>query len=132
MLTHTPRWSHALGNRVVPSRWQATTTLISCLTRGYQRPRHRLLDREWDVVDRAAADYPAEQFPEGRDALTDDDAQWLDALGETISRSEEPREHEVESVSAMMGLQQADWLGLALGVRAARTGQRPRSQTRAS
>ena len=24
MLTHTPRWSHAPGNPVVPSRWQAT------------------------------------------------------------------------------------------------------------
>jgi hypothetical protein len=24
MLTHTPRWSHARGNPVVPSRWQAT------------------------------------------------------------------------------------------------------------
>jgi hypothetical protein len=26
MLTHTPRWSHAPGNRVVPSRWQATSS----------------------------------------------------------------------------------------------------------
>ena len=24
MLTHNPRWSHAPGNQVVPSRWQAT------------------------------------------------------------------------------------------------------------
>jgi hypothetical protein len=24
MLTHTSRWSHARGNGVVPSRWQAT------------------------------------------------------------------------------------------------------------
>ncbi len=24
MLTDTPRWSHARGNGVVPSRWQAT------------------------------------------------------------------------------------------------------------
>lgn len=24
MLTHTPRWSHAPGNRAVPSCWQAT------------------------------------------------------------------------------------------------------------
>jgi hypothetical protein len=24
MLTHTTRWSHAPGNAVVPSRWQAT------------------------------------------------------------------------------------------------------------
>lgn len=24
MLTHTSRWSHAAGNQVVPSRWQAT------------------------------------------------------------------------------------------------------------
>ena len=26
MINHTPRWSHARGNTVVPSRWQATTT----------------------------------------------------------------------------------------------------------
>ena len=24
MINHTPRWSHARGNTVVPSRWQAT------------------------------------------------------------------------------------------------------------
>ena len=32
MLTHTSRWSHAPGNRVVPSRWQATQ--CSPLARG--------------------------------------------------------------------------------------------------
>ena len=26
MLTHTSRWSHARGNEVVPSRWQATAS----------------------------------------------------------------------------------------------------------
>jgi hypothetical protein len=25
MLTNTSKWSHARGNEVVPSRWQATT-----------------------------------------------------------------------------------------------------------
>ncbi len=25
MLTDTPKWSHTRGNKVVPSRWQATT-----------------------------------------------------------------------------------------------------------
>ena len=68
---------------------------------------------EWDAVDRAAADYL--EFPGVRDALPDDDARWLDALGETIS-PEEPKEHEVESVSAVTALQHADWIGLALGV----------------
>ena len=28
MLTHTSRWSHARGNGVVPSRWQATAELL--------------------------------------------------------------------------------------------------------
>lgn len=28
MLTHTPRWSHARGNTVVPSRWQATRSTV--------------------------------------------------------------------------------------------------------
>ena len=28
MLTHTSRWSHAPGNRVVPSRWQATNDQV--------------------------------------------------------------------------------------------------------
>ena len=67
-------------------------------------------------MDRAAADYLAERIPGVRDVLTDDDARWLDALGETISPSEEPRDGEIESVSAVMALQHADWLGLALGV----------------
>lgn len=29
MLTDTSRWSHARGNEVVPSRWQATTRCYS-------------------------------------------------------------------------------------------------------
>lgn len=29
MLTHTSRWSHARGNGVVPSRWQATPDLMA-------------------------------------------------------------------------------------------------------
>jgi hypothetical protein len=28
MLTHTSRWSHARGNGVVPSRWQATGKVV--------------------------------------------------------------------------------------------------------
>ena len=27
MLTNTTKWSHAAGNHVVPSRWQATSIL---------------------------------------------------------------------------------------------------------
>ena len=49
-------------------------------------------------------------------AATDDEARWLDALAETLSPSEEPEDHEIESVSAVMALEHADWLGLALGV----------------
>ena len=71
---------------------------------------------EWEAVDRAAAGYLAERIPSLRDDLTDDDAAWLDAVAETISPSEVPREDEIESVSAVMALQHADWLGLALGV----------------
>lgn len=33
MLTNTHKWSHAPGNTVVPSRWQATIVLI-------ETPRH--------------------------------------------------------------------------------------------
>jgi hypothetical protein len=71
---------------------------------------------EWKAVDRAAAEYLAERIPEVRAVPDDDDARWLGALAETISPSEEPRENEIELVSAVMALQHADWLGLALGV----------------
>jgi hypothetical protein len=74
-----------------------------------------LLD-EWEAVDRAAADYLAERVSWVRDTLADDDARWVGQLAETISPSEEPEEREVEAVSAVMALQHADWLGLALGV----------------
>jgi hypothetical protein len=36
----------------------------------------------------------------------------VEALAETISPTEEPSEQEIESASALMALQQADWLGL--------------------
>jgi hypothetical protein len=71
---------------------------------------------QWEAVDRAAAEYLAERIPGVLDDLSDDEARWLDALAETISPVEEPQEHEIESVSAVMALQHADWLGLALGV----------------
>jgi hypothetical protein len=71
---------------------------------------------EWEAVDWAAAAYLAERIPGVRHVLTDDDARWLNALAETISPSEEPREDEIESASAVMALQHADWLGLALGI----------------
>ena len=32
MLTHNPRWSHAPGNQVVPSRWQATVDSLSTIS----------------------------------------------------------------------------------------------------
>lgn len=72
--------------------------------------------QEWEAVDRAAAEYLADRMPGIQDVLTGDDARWLDALAETISPSEEPRDNEIEMVSAVMALQHADWLGLALGV----------------
>lgn len=71
---------------------------------------------EWEAVDRAAADYLADRIPGVRNVLADEDARWLDALAETISPSDEPREDEIESVSAVMALQHADWLGLTLGL----------------
>lgn len=71
---------------------------------------------EWEAVDRAAAEYLAERVPGVHDSLADDDARWVDQLTETISPSEEPQEHEVEAVSAVMALEHADWLGLTLGV----------------
>ena len=71
---------------------------------------------EWEALDRAAAEYLAERIPGVRDPLTDEDVRWLDALAETISPAEEPRDDEIESLSAVMALQHADWLGLALGV----------------
>lgn len=74
-----------------------------------------LLD-EWEAIDRAAAEYLAERVSGLRDRLADDDAGWVARLAETISPSEEPEEHEIETVSAVMALQHADWLGLALGV----------------
>lgn len=67
-------------------------------------------------MDRAAAEYLAERIPGVRDVPTDHDARWLDSLAETISPSKEPSEDEIESMSAVMALQHADWLGLALGL----------------
>ena len=37
MLTHTMRWSHAPGNPVVPSRWQATFGFVGRADRGLTR-----------------------------------------------------------------------------------------------
>ena len=71
---------------------------------------------EWAAVDRAAADYLAQRMPDVRDELTEEDAAWVDALAETIDPSEEPAEEDIESLSAVMALQHADWLGLAMGV----------------
>jgi hypothetical protein len=72
---------------------------------------------ELEEVDRAAAEYLAERIPGVRDAVTDEDARWLEALADTISPDDAPEEEdEVESASAVMALQHADWLGLALGV----------------
>ena len=71
---------------------------------------------EWEAVDRAAAEYLAQRIPGLQDTRANDRGRWLDRLAETISPSEDPGEHEVESVSAVMALQHADWLGLALGV----------------
>jgi hypothetical protein len=71
---------------------------------------------EWEAVDRAAAEYLAERIPGAGDVPTDEEARWLDALAETISPSKEPSEDEIESVSAVVALQHADWLGLALGL----------------
>lgn len=89
---------------LMPNEWEITDDEIDSWS------------QEWEAVDRAAADYLAERIPGVRDVPTDQDARWLDALAETISPAEEPREGEIESLSAVMALQHADWLGLALGV----------------
>jgi hypothetical protein len=71
---------------------------------------------EWDAVDRAAADYLADRVDGVQEIPADDDDRWLAELAETISPSGEPVASEIEAVSAVMALQHADWLGLALGV----------------
>ena len=49
MLTHTSRWSHARGNAVVPSRWQATfcdRTARGCMRSAYEgRDRMTAMER---------------------------------------------------------------------------------------
>lgn len=70
---------------------------------------------EWDEVDRAAAEYLAQRWPDVAGPVATDDVQRLGMLAETISPSEEPAERDIEAVSAVMALQHADWLGLALG-----------------
>lgn len=71
---------------------------------------------EWEAVDRAAAEYLAERIPDVVDVRGVGRGDWLDELAETISPSEPPTDDEVEVVSAVMALQHADWLGLAMGV----------------
>ncbi len=71
---------------------------------------------DWAAVDRAAADYLAGRVSGIQQAPADDDNEWLTELAETVSPSEEPDEREIEFVSAVMALQHADWLGLALGI----------------
>lgn len=89
---------------LMPDEWDVTDDEIDAWS------------EEWEALDRAAAEYLAERIPGVRDPLTDEDVRWLDALAETISPAEEPRDDEIESLSAVMALQHADWLGLALGV----------------
>ena len=71
---------------------------------------------EWEAVDRAAAAYLAQRIPGVQDISAEDLGRWVDQLAETMPPSEDPGEQEIESVSAVMALQHADWLGLALGV----------------
>jgi len=71
---------------------------------------------EWEAVDRAAAEYLADHLPGVTDDVSADDATWLDALAETIFPDEDPGDADVDAVSAVMALQHADWLGLAMGV----------------
>lgn len=71
---------------------------------------------EWEEVDRSAADYLAQRCPGVGEPYGEDDARRIRALAGTISPAEEPAQHEVEAVSAVMALQHADWLGLVLGI----------------
>lgn len=73
------------------------------------------LMEEWDAVDQAAAEYLAERVPGATDALSGSEERWVKELAETISPSDVREEDEIEAVSAVMALEHADWLGLALG-----------------
>lgn len=37
MITHTSRWSHARGNGMVPSHWQATPQLLALAAQRQQQ-----------------------------------------------------------------------------------------------
>jgi hypothetical protein len=71
---------------------------------------------EWEAVDQAAAEYLAKRIPGVPGSSTEDRGDWLDEIAKTISPSQPPDDDEVEVVSAVMALQHADWLGLAMGV----------------
>lgn len=72
------------------------------------------LFEELRAVDRAAADYLAARIPGLTDTVGDDDAEWLDALVETFSPTDEP-DIDPELFSSVIALEHADWLGLAIG-----------------
>src|SRR4051794_36105415 len=65
MLTHTPRWSHAPGNQVVPSRWQATSKYQA--RPGARRGDLDKLDHPVTrVVEPVEATAPARRHPQPR------------------------------------------------------------------
>jgi hypothetical protein len=47
MLTHNFRWSHAAGNQVVPSPWQATDVSVSLTTTTHSPQQHTAV---WDLL----------------------------------------------------------------------------------
>lgn len=76
---------------------------------------------DYEAADREAADYLAERIPGLREPLAETDARRIDRLADTIAPDAEPdTETDLEPLSAVIALQHADWLGMALG--AARRG----------
>lgn len=48
MITDSARWSHAHGNRVVPSSWQATLSIFVCqVSRDGLRQRQACVSVAW-------------------------------------------------------------------------------------
>jgi len=70
---------------------------------------------DYEAVDREAAEYLAERIPALREPLDENASRRIARLADTIAPEDEPDPDDVEPLSAVMALQHADWLGMALG-----------------
>jgi len=72
---------------------------------------------DYEAVDREAAEYLAERVPTLDEPLGDVDDRRITHLAGTIAPEDEPdpSDVDIEPLSAVMALQHADWLGMALG-----------------